>query len=1117
MSTAADEDDEYSDWIEIYNAGTSSIDLDDYTLSDNPELISKWKFPSKGIGAGEYVIVWCSGKDDDDGRLHTNFSLKSQGEIIFLSDPSGNSVDVFFVPFLPADKTYGRLTDGGGTLCYLSNPSFDYTNNSSALISGALMTSPVFNIPGGFYLTPQNIILSHPDPTNIIYYTLDGSDPTENSLVYTGPITLQSRAGEPNYYSTIRTGYPNHSYLPHWFPPLGEVYKCNIVRARIFKPGYFPGPIQTQTYFVDPEIFTRYGILPLVSIVSDPKNLFNDTTGIYVPGLTYQETQDHGNYHNDWKRPANIEMFNPDGQNAFNGNFQISIGGESSKSSPQKGLNVNASSDFGPDKIRYPIFKNTLGRAKYIQEFDKIKIRSWGTDRRKGLLHDGFCNSFMTKTDLDYAAYQPCVVFINGEYWGLQELRERNRKPDYYESHYYIDKDNPGVDIIKGGGNRVEEGDADHWDDMIAYINSHSIRNSSNYAYIKTQMDVDNFMLYCMFSLYLSRGDWPDQNEAKWRPRISGGKWKWIQWDMDNTVANNLPPWFDTFEQALIGNVNYGPSELLSELVQNTEFKNKFINLFADYMNTVFLQPYAQGRLDDMVGELMPYIQEFKNRWQLNPTWQDRLDSMEWWLEKRPKYVKEDIISNFGVGDVHELTLNVSDTVKGNIKVNTLFLDENTPRITHFTYPWTGEYFEDVPIPLTAIAKPGFRFIKWLPSNNSNSSILLDLNENESITALFDVDPNYQPKVLPVINEAMSSNSSTIADNYSEYDDWLEIYNPSNDTLDLAGYYLTDNLVMPTRFKFASGNDSTKIAPHGFLLVWIDDDLTQGVLHSPFKFNSTGDFIALIDPNRETIIDSIRFGVLGQDVSYGCTFDASDQYIYFNPATPGSANWTYITENILINELQTLNVSTVQDNYGEYDQWIELYNPNPVTIDIAGWKISTNQSSLSSFTFEHNNDSTKIVPYGFKLLWADNDLTQGALHLDFNLTQNGCVKLFKPSITFGDSICYSGLNTDASYGRTIDGDPNWINFSIPTPDSNNVNLNTGIHQMGQGTNLQLYPNPIYGNKIFFNQTISFNLYDVLGRKIAFVKEQSELDLSKLDKGIYFIAPINNKIFKIIKN
>ena len=1113
-----DNDGDYSDWIEIYNGGSSSVNLNGYYLSDNPDSIQKWRIPSILLNPYTFTTIWCSGKNKFGTNKHTNFSIDSQGETVFLSDPFLNVVDNISPLILPPNVTYGRLPDGSSNLGLLSSPTFRSSNNTATFLSGTINDLPLFSIPGGFYTTAQSISLTHPDPLATIHYTLDGSDPTINSPIFSAPISVQSRTGELNYYSLFRTCYKVHFFLPDWNPPASEVFKCSVIRAKAFRSGYSASPIQTQSYFIDPSMQTRYGNLPVVSIVSDPKNLFNDTTGIYVPGINYSPGTFQANYYESWDRPANIEMYLSGGSNAFNGNFKININGQSSPSSPQKGINVNASVDFGPAKINYPLFETTNAKVNQIQKFDKIKFRAWGSDRNYALFRDAYCESFMTKTDLDIEAYRPVVVFLNGEYWGLQEMRERNRNPEYYESHYLIDKKNPGFDILDGSGNAVLTGDAVHWDAMINFINLNSMSDPTNYAYIKTQMDVQSFMLNYLHSIYFARGDWPDQNEGKWRPHTPSGKWKWMQWDMDNTVAYYLNPWYDMFNLVLNGSRGYGPSELFNSMLQSEEFKTDFINLMADYMNTEFLPALAQSRVDQMRNELLPFFNEYQDRWQVNYNWQNQTDSMKWWVGNRPQYIKQQIQSTFNSPSVRNLQLDVSDTVKGNIKVNSILLDQNTTRLNVNTFPWTGQYFQDFLVPIEAIAKPRYRFVAWLPSNDTNKQILINLTRDTSLIALFDLDPNYRFLLPPVINEVMSSNATTIADNYGDYDDWLEIYNPNGDTIDLAGYYLTDNLVLPTRFQIRAAVDSAKIPPHGFLLIWMDDDTEQGILHANFKFSSTGDYIALVDPDGETIVDSVRFQSLLSDISYGCTYDASTQFTTFQTPTPGATNAAIvIPENLFINELQTMNFSTVQDNYNEYNQWIEIYNPNLDTVDLAGWKITDDPAAINVYTFPLNNDSTKIPPMGFKMLWSDFDLNQGIFHLNFSLQQSDCVWLYKTHDILSDSICYSGLTLDHSYGRITDGNQTWMHFSIPTPDSNNADLSVGIKYITWKENLYAYPNPISGDLVYFNRSISFVLYDLVGRELAFAQNQTQFDFSPFEMGLYFIRTNKGEIIRIVKD
>ena len=239
-----------------------------------------------------------------------------------------------------------------------------------------ILEKPGFSLPGGFYPDSLYLTLTSPDPGKEVRYTLDGSDPTSSSPLFSAPCLLKTGCGYELLF--------NHSYLlqcsfllPDWHPPLGNVFKATVVRACLLKMDIFPGPIQTYTYFVDDSIFGRYGNLPVVSVVSDPRNLFNDTTWHLCSGITYQPGTFHANYYLPWDRPANIEMYMPDGSSAFNSNFRINVNGQSSPSSPQKGLNVNASGDYGDSKINYPLFQNTPGSASLIDQFDKIKLRAW--------------------------------------------------------------------------------------------------------------------------------------------------------------------------------------------------------------------------------------------------------------------------------------------------------------------------------------------------------------------------------------------------------------------------------------------------------------------------------------------------------------------------------------------------------------------------------------------------------------------------------------------------------------------------------------------------------------------------------------------------------------------
>ncbi len=206
----------------------------------------------------------------------------------------------------------------------------------------------------------------------------------------------------------------------------------------------------TNSYFVDPGITTRYATLPVISIASDSKNLFDHHEGIYVPGYTHRTGQSGtGNYFQDWEKPAHIEFFEPGGNPGFAQDVGISIQGGSSPASPQKGLHVFARSTYGENRISYPLFENDPSSARELNEFKRFMIRAWGSLITGALFNDAYAHRLLAENDIDIQAYRPAVVFMNGEYWGIHELREASKNSWYYQYHHGIDRDDPGYDIVR--------------------------------------------------------------------------------------------------------------------------------------------------------------------------------------------------------------------------------------------------------------------------------------------------------------------------------------------------------------------------------------------------------------------------------------------------------------------------------------------------------------------------------------------------------------------------------------------------------------------------------------------------------------------------------------------
>jgi len=656
-----------SDWIELYNDLDAPVDLSNWFLTDNLADSTKWQFPAGVmIEAKGFLIIWADEYDASLINLHTNFRLSKAGEAIGLFDSDTTLIDSIVYADQYTDISFGRHPDGSAEWQFFDNPTLGRSNSTTPFL---IVSKPQFSLTSGFYAEDQVLEITNEDPQALIRYTVNGDEPTESSQVYTAPIVIRSRTGENNVISMIRTNLDPYLWLPNWVPPEGEVFKANVIRAKAFREGYQPSEIVTQTFFVDPEIFSRYPTLPVISLNSDYRHLFNDTTGIYVPGIHHRPGESHsGNYFQDWEKPAHIEFFEPGGNLGFAQDVGIRIQGGTSPASPQKGIHVIARNEYGNNRISYPIFQNDPSTAKDLTEYKRFIIRSWGSLITGTLFNDAFAHRLMAKSDLDIQAYQPAIVFINGEYWGIHELREANKNSWYYQYHHEINRDDPGYDILihtmRNGMPyaEVDEGDDLHWKEMMEFVNSHNMNIPEHYEQLKTRIDIDNFIAYMGHCMYTGKWDWPNSNDASWRPRTPDGKWKWIQFDMETSfgvatglsvLLSMLGPQYNMLKATIVGTEipifgTYGPHPILKKIYSNEEFKADFIRWFEDHMTNEFHPDSMNVLLDSMIAEINPYMEEYKRRWpfigDINGSWGEALEIVREFIELRPGYMREHLL-----------------------------------------------------------------------------------------------------------------------------------------------------------------------------------------------------------------------------------------------------------------------------------------------------------------------------------------------------------------------------------------------------------------------------------------------------------------------------------------
>ncbi|MFK7785556.1 MAG: lamin tail domain-containing protein, partial [Crocinitomicaceae bacterium] len=418
-STYADEDGDFSDWVELYNPTLTTINLENFTLSDGFSQLEKWSFPATSIPAGEYLVIFLSGKDRSisGSELHTNFKLKSTGEYIILSNDLGVVVDHFLPVDLRKDYSYGRLPDGTNNAGFLNQSTPNATNNNTEFISFI-----DFSHPQGFYSYSFDLEMTCPDS---IYYTLDGSRPNLQSQLYSSSLNIAENTS--NKLSLIPTTPDNFS-LPAHGMKFGTV-----IRAQPYRNGIPSGPVHNRTYFSQAHDYT----FDVLSVIMDSSCLFDQDTGIYVPGVHFDPTNPDwtGNYYQrgiDWERACAVTLFDNNGIEAFNENMGVRISGNNSRSLQQKSLRFYMRDEYGKSSLSYPFFdERTYGEVKRFVA--RSSFTSWYN--RNTLFRDELVHAMasLKELDLDVQMAHRSILFINGEYWGIHTIKERQDE-HYLES-----------------------------------------------------------------------------------------------------------------------------------------------------------------------------------------------------------------------------------------------------------------------------------------------------------------------------------------------------------------------------------------------------------------------------------------------------------------------------------------------------------------------------------------------------------------------------------------------------------------------------------------------------------------------------------------------------------
>ena len=743
--------------------------------------------------------------------LHTNFKIDNLGETLYLTSPLGVIIDSIAEVALDADISYGRQPDGSELLYYFGTPTPGFTNN---LVEGATSfkaDSVIFSIKGGVHIGGTIVALSTPVETDEIFFTLDGSIPSAISTLYTTPIIVSQDA---------------------------------IIRARAFREFSLPGPIVTNTYIVD-----KQHSFPIVSISTNPENLWDYNTGIYVLGPNAEPNEPYlgANYWQDWEKPAQLEFFNKDGINVLNQGVGVKIFGGWSRAKNQKSLALFARKEYGNGSLKYKFFND-----KPINQFESIVLRNSGNDNEYTFFRDGLFSTLASEMDVDRLAFQPSALYLNGEYWGIQNIREKINEHYLASNHQFDTKD---LNLLTNDGSILYGSNTDY-NNMVAYAVANNLQTAANFQNITNWMDINNYIQYQLYQIYIGNTDWPGNNIKFWRTNSPESKWRWILYDTDFgfDLYYDKPYNYNSLSAALNASGNSWPNPawstlLFRRLLTSTEFRNNFITQYCDHLNTTFIAENVISAIDSMRLLFDEEIKYQHLRWGGNyNNWLNQVERLRNFAIQRPAPVWGHLKSQFTLGNIIPIGVAVNNIKCGHVKLNSVVLRNNAN--------FTGNYFQNIPIKLKALPKPGYKFLEWQGSvPSTNPEIAFNMSATANFNAVFgEAAPGDTSIVINEINYKSAIDFNT--------EDWIELFNNGKATIDLANWRLTDLGNQP-EYVFPEG---TILYPGDFLVVCNDiiafrnfHPSTRNSIGSfEFGLSSTSDKIRLYN-NSGQIMDSFDY------------------------------------------------------------------------------------------------------------------------------------------------------------------------------------------------------------------------------------------------------------------
>lgn len=674
-------------WVELYNTGTAAVNLKDWRLGLSDKAGEAWQLSNKQIGPGEYALVFC---DKVGKNLHTDFRLESgKGGSLYLFQGQTIVDKVENLPKQPAPNiAYGRKTDGSNEWGYQLTPTPEGTNTGEVCDHDHILGEPVFSEPGKVFNGNKtfNLQLSLPEGSpegTEIRYTTNGSEPTASSAKYTADIPIT---------------------------------KSTSIRAKLFCNGWLSPRSTVQSYIFHDRSMT----IPVISIVTDNSYLNDKKIGIFANNYGHEKYQQV-----DWRRPLNIELFDAEGEpSQLNQLCETRITGAWSREAARKSMGIYCHKRFGKKNMEYEFFPD---QCPGLTNYKSIVLRNSGNDRDYTYMRDAVCQRAMAEhADIDWQAWRPAVIYINGNYWCLLNIRERANENNIL-THYDGLED---IDLIENG--ELKEGTKENYDAFTAFFNEHG-HTLDEYAEL---MDWEEYIRITTMNLYFNNLDYPGNNNVMWRPRAEGGKWRWIAKDLDYTLGlytnggaggsggydhQIIAQWYNPDDYSLHQGANFSitwdATRLFRRLMEDADFAREFIDRFSIYMGDFLNEKSVRAIWDPMYAMIKDEWKRHRSVVYDNPWWPIFDDEQRYarnWLSKRTNEMYKQLGKQYDLGTPIPMTVNqdLEDASALDVTFNGVPLTKGV---------FNGKFFADRSITLEGQAPEGQVISGWTIVTKSSS------------------------------------------------------------------------------------------------------------------------------------------------------------------------------------------------------------------------------------------------------------------------------------------------------------------------------------------------------------------------------------------------------------